>query len=328
MKEVEERRIIKEEEKRIAASKAKERAEKIRKRKFPMDDTLLRIEDKALGIKAPEGTAKLATLPYALECCIPFEQENNLPYSLASNSSTSCGNGSRGLISDTLQVFNFFQGDVGYCRLYPGLIPEFSFSHLIYAINEILMGNSKRARALPPLISHLFLVSLKILVRHDDVSEVLKFDDQQSNESGLSHIEKDLEKVAKSLNSLSWSDVLFYYIDLMHRFYVTDVSLDSDVLPGLSIPDDFFQFDNANSNQEECVEITTESKDSKTGSTALTNNLGYLGDSQGPLARVYEKLPKTDPWNLTAEELMTLLRTLTDDILGMSPELGQNIAER
>ena len=290
-----------------------------------MDDTLLRIEDKLLGVKAPEGTAKLATLPYALECCVPFENENNLPYSLASNSSTSCASGSKGLISDTLQVFNFFHGDVGYCRLYPGLVPEFSFSHLIYSINEILLGNAKSARALPPLISHLFLVSLKILVRHDDVSELLKFDEQHSNEIGLSQRDKDFEKIAKSLNSLSWSDVLFYYIDLMHRFYVTDVSLDSNVLPGLSIPDDFFQSDDDDSIKEECVENNTQSN---TASTVLTNNLGYLGNSQGPLARAYEKLPKTDPWNLTAEEIMTLLRMLTDDILGMSPELGQNIAER
>ena len=69
------KRIKQKIKKRQAVAQAKALADKIRKRKFPMDDVSLRTEDKLLGIRSPDGTDKLSLLPHALECCIPFEQQ-------------------------------------------------------------------------------------------------------------------------------------------------------------------------------------------------------------------------------------------------------------
>jgi hypothetical protein len=55
---------------------------------------------------------------------------------------------------------------------------------------------------------------------------------------------------------------------------------------------------------------------------------GYLGDPNGVLYRAHHKLARQDPWLLTAEELMALLRALTEDILATRPAASRDFTER
>jgi len=52
----------------------KQRAERIKKRKFPMDDIKLIEEDKELNVKRPSGINKSPFLPYALTYVMPHDE--------------------------------------------------------------------------------------------------------------------------------------------------------------------------------------------------------------------------------------------------------------
>ena len=73
--------------------------------------------------------------------------------------------GTRSTISDAFQIFQFFRGDVGYGRIFESSVPKFTFKTLLYALNEILIGNARKSQLVPPLISQLFYVSLEILTK-------------------------------------------------------------------------------------------------------------------------------------------------------------------
>jgi hypothetical protein len=150
-----------------AEEKARKIAERIKKRRFPMDDLKLIAEDKELGVKRPADVTKQPFLPFTFTSLIPFDDR---PPSRKSTSVTiinactaTMSPGSRTIVSDALQVYQFFRGDLGYGRLFPHLIPEFNYKHLLYAVNEVLVGNAKKSHLVPPLISYLFYISLYIL---------------------------------------------------------------------------------------------------------------------------------------------------------------------
>jgi hypothetical protein len=152
-----------------AAQRAKEIAERIKKRKFPMDDFELEKEDKELGVKPPADVTRRPFLPYALTSLVPYDErprgKKTTPTSVVNACTTNMSTGNFGLISDVLCVYNFFSGDVGFSRINPSVGPEFTLSHLMYAVNEVLIGNSKTNKSIPPLLSHLVLTCLNILTK-------------------------------------------------------------------------------------------------------------------------------------------------------------------
>ena len=42
-------------------------------------------------------------------------------------------------------------------------MPELPFSQLLHAANEIVLGNARKSKVVPPLISYLFLLALNVL---------------------------------------------------------------------------------------------------------------------------------------------------------------------
>ena len=132
-----------------------------------MDDLKLIAEDRELGIKRPPGVSKQVFLPFTMSSLIPFDDRpttrKTTSTTIVNASSATMSLGSRSLISDVLQLYHFFRGDVGYSRLFPYTIPEFNLKHLLYAVNEIMIGNARKSQLIPPLISQLFYASLKIL---------------------------------------------------------------------------------------------------------------------------------------------------------------------
>ena len=86
-------------EKERQAAKEKARQERIRKRKFPMDDLKLIAEDKELRVSV--------SLPSRPRLPLVF------PECAAACKSDSMGSG---LMEDVLQIYHFFRGDVGWKR--------------------------------------------------------------------------------------------------------------------------------------------------------------------------------------------------------------------
>jgi len=266
--------------------------------------------------------------------------------------------GNRGLISDVLQIYHFFVGDVGYSSF------EFELKHLMYAVNEIVIGNMKKSRTVPPLISHLFMVVLRILTNRRTSSTTEQSTDMthrstRSKAFGISapaitpddsnisyqernkiHLEVDLSKLYDCLSELSWGEIAFCYIDLMERYYTSDASNDPNALPGHPII--FYdEDDDSTSIDEELIDVKEEQKKetTKVDSTATSTFArkssflpdgynGYLGRQDGALYKAFMKLARVDPWNLAADELIALLRVMTDDVLGMNADLSMDIADR
>jgi len=152
-----------------AARRAKEIADRIKKRKFPMDDIELEKEDKELGVKPPSDVTRRPFLPFALTYLVPFDErprgKKATPTSVINACTAKLSSGTMGLISDVLSVYNFFSGDVGFSRIDPSVAPEFTMSHLLYAVNEVVNGNCKANKSVPPLLSHLVLTCLNILTK-------------------------------------------------------------------------------------------------------------------------------------------------------------------
>jgi hypothetical protein len=132
--------------------------------------------------------------------------------------------------------------------------------------------------------------------------------------------------VAMSINKRS--QVAFFYIDLMERYYTSDVSVEDGVLSG----DDKFgmrYYWDTNTTEDEQIETDHTSKGDD-GNYLVSNKFrAYLGDSQGVLEKGFSKLQQQkEPWTLNAAELMAILRTLTDDVLAKRPDLAEDIAGR
>ena len=132
-----------------------------------MDDQALIAEDKQLRVKRPAHVIRQPFLPYALMSIVPNEDRPNGKKTTPAATVNACTevltNQSRSLVSNILQIYSFFSGDVGFSRIYPTLTPNFTLSQLLHAVNEVAIGNSKLSRVIPPLISQLFFTALKIL---------------------------------------------------------------------------------------------------------------------------------------------------------------------
>ena len=303
-------RVAREEAERIK----KERAERIKKRRFPMEDTKLHAEDKELGVKPPEDVTRRPALPYFFA--------NN---SKAASQSHYLEYGSQGLVTDFLQVYHFFRGDVHFTLgddESTTIVPEFTLKHLKYSVDQVLNGNAKRSRMVPPLISHLFVTCLQLLL----MTTTTLVEGQTAHERRL---QKDLAKLAAGLSPASWGEVCALYMDVMERFYTSNASVDPNVLPSGVI--DIHYLMHA-SNIPEPITPLLKSQTESSSLSALQQlpdgYCAYFGNPHSALARGQAKLLKQDPWNLSAEELMALLRALTDDILATKPEIGEDICKR
>jgi hypothetical protein len=325
------KRLAKEEAERKKAeaiAREKEIAERIKKRRFPMDDIELIAEDNELGIKRPEGVTKPPFLPYALSYVVPIDDRPTGKKATSASVINACTSSmNRGLISDMLQVYHFYRGDVGFGRMYPGSVAPFTLQHLVFAVNEVVNGNAKRAKAVPPLISHLFMASLRLITGSIFCESEENVDDgSRISRKLLNH---DLSKLDLCLNSTSWGEVSFCYMDMMERIYTTDASCDPNILPGDDIVINYVS-DGDDDNDENMDSIKdNNSMTEDEAETPLPNGYyGYLGPPNSALHKAFTKLLRYDPWHHTAEELMAMLRSFTDDIIANDSELSKDIESR
>lgn len=317
-------------EQRAAEKKTKAKAEILRKRRLPMEDTKLHAENKEYGIKNPDSLNRKPALPFTMACLVPPHLRGDNPKwgPVFTASQTGAGDwtetdNDRGLIVDTLHVFHFFMGDVGFSDdKYP--VPKFSIKTLLYALDEIIIGNSKTAKSLPPLISHLFLTALRVLTAPESTEGESK--SSEYIDPVEAQLQKDLARIGLGLNAISWSQILFFYIDLMERYYLSDSSLDTGVMAGDDDLDMSYLWDKS---REEDAETDAKMESKKDSSASTRKYRGYIGNPKGALCKLYTKLSnQTEAWNLTAEELMAALRSLTDDILSRRVDLANNITAR
>jgi hypothetical protein len=140
--------IAAQKEKERLAAKEKARLERIRKRKFPMEDLKLIAEDKELGV-----SVKLSARP-SLPCVTPgnsskaFTSETQKP----------------GILEDAFLIYHFFRGDVGWGLIEKNGVAPFTLCQWLECIRQVQSGASKRSKLLPPLMTHLFVVALQHLV--------------------------------------------------------------------------------------------------------------------------------------------------------------------
>ena len=322
-----------------------EREEKIKKRKFPMEDTKLHLEDKLLHVKPPPDVTSRPYIPYFWNLTVPLNHPSRVGKTsqmiLQASKAEAMDTGTHGLVSDLLQVYHFFRGDVHFSQLQmnehtttagrnssnsnnddSSIVPEFTLRNLVFATEQVINGNAKKSRLVPPLLVHLFVVCLQILCAPPS-----SFDENTMSKAEK-HMHQDLYKyLYPALSSTSWADVLYHYLDAMERYYCTDATRNTKVVPPL------------NTDIHYLLRITDQAMVPMTPAkvSSLENNeehavpegyMGYLGDTAGTLAKAYSKLAKMDPWMLTAEELMAALRALTDDILAMYPEIGADMSKR
>ena len=255
-------------EKERQAAKEKARQERIRKRKFPMDDLKLIAEDKELRVSV--------SLPSRPRLPLVF------PECAAACKSDSMGSG---LMEDVLQIYHFFRGDVGWKRKDKNVVAPFTLEQWLACVQLILKGNAKKIRMVPPLMSHLFVVALQHLVP---------------------------SKLQVGLTPSSWSEILLLYMDAMDRYYATEASEVPSALPGLTIDTEYL------------LGVTDEPNGDIAPVEKPQSSL-YL---QGNLRKAHSKLLTHDPWMFTAEELVSLLRALCDDLLeDCSSELEDRLME-
>lgn len=202
MEEAKRKKQLKEE----AEARKKYIEQQLRKRRFPIEDMRLHKEDKEWGVKPPKHVSKRPALPHTLTSIIPPHLRTSAPKKIlgtAANASSS-GNGpllgggcDRGLITDAIHVFHFFCGDVGLTDV-ENPVPQFSFKTLLYALDEVLNGNAKMAKSLPPLLTHLFVTALRLLTTpqlDNDDADLLPVD---------LRLREDVSKLRDGLNAVSW----------------------------------------------------------------------------------------------------------------------------
>ena len=300
------------------------------------------------------------TVPYFWQMVLPLNdpgrQGRTSDHVLRYSKSDALAHGSHGLVSDLLQVYYFFRGDVhftgdtdsteqilpttkrkrgqgGKSVEEPGsslIVPEFTLSNLIYSTEELLNGNARKSRLVPPLISHLFVTCLQLLCRAPE-----------DGKTGSSSLGKDPQKLLQfelnkyllpALTPGSWPDVCHLYMDAVERFYSTESSRDPAVLPPLNT-DLSYLFGRIDEPIIPMTPAPTKTNDNVEARGRdpfpLPDAYGaYLGDFRSVLYRAHEKLGRMEAWSLTAEELFALLRALTDDLLAFYPGMAEKIAFR
>ena len=133
-------------------------------------------------------------------------------------------------------------------------------------------------------------------------------------------LHRDLSQLSIALRESSWGESLFYYVDLMDRFYSSENSANSQSIPGYPL---------AATNGDVSLDDQAEYQPKDVNDLSLTvSNHGYLGAASGSIYRGFAKLARMDPWILSADELMALIRSLTDDILSFLPALADDILKR
>jgi histone H1/5 len=315
-----------------AERKVKERAERLRRRRFPMEDTKLHAEDRELAVKPPVDVIGRPYLPYFWHCTLPFDHELRAgkTSSQVLNASKVDGrdHGSFGLVPDVLQVYHFFRGDVHWSGddVDNAIVPDFSLQHLMNAVEQVSTGNSRKGRMVPPLIAHLFVTCLQMLCQ-----EPVNNDDGSVSPAELK-LRRDLyEHLKPALSPASWGDVCFLYMDAMNRYYTTDATQDVNIVQALNTDTAFLLGVQDHAVVPMTPAVTAASVLQKEEDTLVllpAGYQGYLGDERGVLMRAHAKLARQDPWQLTAEELMALLRALTDDVLAMHSAISEDIAAR
>lgn len=259
-------------EKERQEAKEKERLERIRKRKFPMEDLALIAEDKELKVHK-----SLPARP-SLPLLIP-----SLPSACKSDTMGS------GILDDAFHVYHFFRGDVGWGR-YPknkDIVAPFTLQQWLACVEYVMRGGARKARMLPPLMTHLFVVALQRLVPTE---------------------------LEGALTPATWSEILMLYMDAMERYYTSEASQDLTALPGLGIDPEYL-FGVTNIHKDESLLKPPTKRESNF----------YL---QGNLEKIQSKLYQTDPWLLSAEELLALLRVLVDDLLATEEDCSHVMEDR
>ena len=215
-----------------AERKAKERADRIRRRRFPMEDTKLHAEDKELSVKPPPDVANRPYLPYFWNLTLPLNDPTRHGKTtsgiLQASKVDGLDYGNRGLVPDLLQVYHFFRGDVHFVGDDDEnpIVPAFTLSNLVFAVEQVLNGNARRSRMVPPLLSHLFCTCLQILCQPPD--DTLTGAERQ--------LRKDFSTYLRpALTPASWADVCYLYMDAMERYFCSDASRNPNVLQPLSI---------------------------------------------------------------------------------------------
>lgn len=322
-----------------AEAKAKAIAEIIKKRRYPIEDSRLHAEDKELGVKPPTEVTSRPYLPYFWQLTLPLSDKgrNGKTNSMVLSASKVEGLdfGSNGLIPDLLQVYHFFRGDVHFVISHESspIVPEFTLQQLVFSTEQILNGNSRKTKLIPPLISHLFVCSLQILWQQSPISSDV--DESEPITDSERQLRADLNKyLLPALTPVSWPDLCFLYMDAMERFFSSECSRDSSVLHPLPIDAEYLLGVTKEAIIPETPFAVKGSKsqnvqpDETDGHPLPEGYYGYLGDQRGTLYRAHHKLSRQDPWNLTAEELIAILRALTDDILATHPSAVSDIAAR
>ena len=144
-------------------------------------------------------------------------------------------------------------------------------------------------------------------------------------------MQSDLSKLRIALNESSWGEVVVYYMDMMERLYATDVSTESKstVLRGVPIELEYDTVADGINEEGNTTDINLGATSYGVEESGLPDGFdGYLGPPGCTLSRAYTKLSAHDPWTLSAEELMALLRALVDDILAEKSDLANDIANR
>ncbi|GAX12095.1 hypothetical protein FisN_15Lh213 [Fistulifera solaris] len=312
-------------------AKAKERAERLRRRRFPMEDTKLHAEDKELNVKPPADVTARPYLPYFWHATVPPNHPSRLGKTsgciLQASKVDGLDSGSYGLVPDLLHVYHFFRGDVHFTgpneNEYHPIVPDFTLKNLIFAVEQVLNGNARKAKLIPPLISHLFVTCLQVLFLPPDTSLV-------TDKNELKLRREIREFLNPALSPTSWAEVCSLYMDAMERFYSTDASRDPTVLPALAIDTEYL----LGIKETVSIPMTPAIKTRKSNGDAPENHVlpegysAYLGDGASALNRAHRKLARQDPWYLTAEELMALLRALTEDILATNATISDDLASR
>lgn len=272
--------LVKLKAKEAEERKAKELRDKIKRRKFPMDDIKLQKEDKALGVRV-----KLPPTP-KLDFALPKAPDRSGAY----KSDTT----RQGLMDNAMYVYHFFRGDVGWGR-FPkqrAVVAPFTLEQWLECVQQVANGWARKSRMVPPLMAHLFVVSLQHVVP---------------------------PMLQGALSPASFSEILVQYMNAMNDYYLSnrDQTTSSHLEKSDGIDTAFL------------LGATDEEKDSDQLEKPTSQPALYLGEEGTPLQKAYVKLlNNTDPWTLTADELLVLLAALVDDVISSSSDCAEEFDAR
>lgn len=185
------------------------------------------------------------------------------------------------------------------------------------------------------MISHLFVTALQIVtnrkVHGNKENKALLERDESTSTQTILCLHSDLHLLNKGLSEVSWGYILVHYMTLMERFYTSDVTMNSNVLLGNPL---HIQSEPSQSHDTIVRNVSISSCIDRSGKSCICDINppqgfgGYLGSIHGTLFKAYNRLLKNDPWDLSADYLMSLLRALTDDVLATNETLAHDISSR